>query len=158
MRKLTVAVALIMLAAACGGQRGTSSVAHFGRGLGLATAPETIEKTHRVLGLHQFDIEQDEGPPSIYIETRWKDRTPFADEQALGIDAAQIRAMVRARPRSTTSTLGEVYTVDMTIEQRVRLMGSMEWVHHTITAEARAHAAEIAEMLRRELDVGVRRF
>jgi hypothetical protein len=157
MNRLVALLALTVLVG-CGGARGATNVAHFARGVGQGTAVETVDKSMRVLTLHQFELEREEAAPNIYIETRWRDRTPFADEQGLGINAAQVRAMVRARPRSTTSGMGEVYAVDLTVEQRVRLMGSNEWVAATVTPEARAFAERIAEDLKRELDVGVRRF
>lgn len=136
----------------------TGSTAHFARDLGLATAAEVVEKTHRVFTLHQFEIEQEETEPIIWVETRWKQRSPFPDEHALGISDAQVRAIMRARRRSATSTLGDIYTVDLTIEQRVRVLANDEWRHSTLTPGARAFAARITEDLKRELNVGVRRY
>jgi hypothetical protein len=146
----------VALLAGCG-SRGPTYVAHFARGVGVASGPEAMEKANRVLSLHQFEVEREDGPPTIYIESRWRDRNPFNDEQGLGIEAAQVRAIVRARPRSGTG-MGELYTVDLTVEQRIRPMGATEWTHGTITTEARQYAARIAEDLKRLLDVGVHRF
>lgn len=150
-------LAAILLLAGCGA-RGSAGVAHFARGVGLATANDLAEASSRVFDLHQFEIEREEEAPNIYKETRWRARTPFDDEQALGVTAAQVRAIMRARPRSTTSALGSVYTVDLTVEQRVQTLTSDEWVSITVTPAARAYAERIAADLRRELDVGVRRF
>jgi hypothetical protein len=158
MRRAVVAALAVLLLAGCGGRRGDASVAHFARGIGVATAAEAVTKSHQVLALHQFEIEREEQPPVLYIETRWRNRTPFQDEFALGIEAAQVRALVRGRSRSPTSGMGELYTMDMTIEQRVRVQGTQDWAHVTVTDSARAFAARIVEDLRRELDVGVRRF
>jgi hypothetical protein len=158
MRRAVMAILAVVLVAGCAGSRGSASVAHFARGIGVATGPEAVAKSHQVLSLHQFEIEREEELPSLYIETRWRNRTPFEDESALGVEAAQVRALVRGRSRSPTSSMGELYTVDMTIEQRVRVRGTAEWAHVTATDSARAFAARIVEDLRRELDVGVRRF
>lgn len=156
MWKLTsLALTLSLMACATGSSQQN---AHFARDLGLATAAETVEKARLVLGLHQFEIRQEEPAPNIYIETRWRERTPFEDEQAMGLTRAQVRAIVRARPRSGTSQMGEVYTVDMVVEQRVSSALNSNWTFGTMTPSARQYATRLADDLRQRLDVGVRRF
>lgn len=154
---LSLLVLSVLPLTACGA-RGSTSVAHFARAVGVGTAYDINEGAHRVFALHQFEIERQEDEPSLYLETRWRDRMPFEDEQGLGVTAAQVRAVMRGRPRSGTSALGTTYSVDLSIEQRVQTMTQEEWTSLTATPQARAYAERIAEDLRRELDVGVRRF
>jgi hypothetical protein len=151
-------LAAALAASACASRGGSPNNAlHFARGIGSGSASDVITRAHRVLALHQFEIYQEEAPPSIYIETRWRTRQPFEDEAMLGIDAAQTRAIVRARPRNATSAMGEAYTVDLTVENRVRVKGTEDWVHTTVTPQAEAFGKRIAEDLRTELNIGVRR-
>ena len=155
MQRLILACVVLSLACATGGSSPTGA---FSQNVGLATAVETAEMSRRILGLHQFEILEEQPAPNIYIETRWRERTPFADEQALGVVAAEVRAIVRARPRSGTSQMGQVYNVELRVEQRVRVPDSPEWVTGTMTRSARQFAADIAEDLRTALEIGVRRF
>jgi hypothetical protein len=158
MKTWLMAVFALTVLSGCGSARNGSLTALFARGIGTATGPEAMDKTVQVLHLHQFELERHEGSPTIYIETRWRERTPFEDEQLLGISSAQIRAIMRGRPRSGTG-MGGLYTIDLTIEQRVRTDRNSEvWTNMVMTDQGRAYAARIAEDLRRELNVGVRRF
>ena len=150
-------LAAVMLCLACASGQ-SSPAGTFSRNIGLATEAETVEMTRRILTLHQFEIRQEEPGPNLYVETHWRPRNPYADEQALGIVGAEMRAIVRARPRSGTSQMGQIYNVDMVVEQRVRTDPSSDWVMGTLTTSARSYAAELAEDLRTALDVGVRRF
>lgn len=152
------AIGVLSLALSLGCASRGSPAPEFSSSIGTATEAEIFEMAHRVLALHQFEIEREQGSPSIYIETRWRDRTPFFDEAVLAIEDAQIRAIVRARPRGNTSVLGVLYTVDMAVEQRVRVMGSDAWVHMKPTPASAEYAARIIEDVKRQLEIGVRRF
>jgi hypothetical protein len=158
MRRL-MALTLIAMSAACasGGGSNSPGVINNTRGMGNATAIETYEITSRILTMHQFEVEHEAGPPTIYFQTRWRERHPFEDEVRMGIDGARIRATVRARARSQTSLMGEFYNVDLAIEQQVRFNDSNAWEIRPATASAVAYAEEIAQDMRRALDVGVRR-
>lgn len=148
----------IVLAAACATSQGAeANQARFERTVGNATALDAYERSMKVIRQHQFQVERESREAGLYIESRWRSRVPFADEAALGINAAQIRVIVRGTPRSGTSQ-GELYSVSIAIENRVQAAGSMDWTEATATAEYRAYAQQITEDLRRELDLGVRRY
>jgi hypothetical protein len=151
-------VALTITAAACATGSGVdANSSRFERDVGVATALDAYEKSMKVIRQYQFDIERETQEGRIYIETRWRGRTPFADEQALGIAAAQNRVIVRTAPRSSTGQ-GELYSVNLVIENRVNVQGSPDWTEAVATSEYRAYAQKITDDLKRELDVGVRRF
>jgi hypothetical protein len=153
-----MAVLLVAMSVGCASRPSNLGVINQTRNMGNATAAETYEKTSLVLTMHQFEIEHESGPPSMYFQTRWRDRAPFEDEIAIGINGARIRATVTARKRSQTSLMGEFYAVDLVIEQRVRFINANIWVQDPPpTASAREYAEQIAADLRRELDIGVRR-
>lgn len=151
---------LLGLFAGCAsaGQPGTEAdAARFEREVGTGSGTDVMVKSAKVIRQYLFEVKEQTDPPNIYIETHWRDRTPFPDEQALGIQGAQTRLIVRARQRGTTP-LGEVYAVNLAIENRVRIMGTDGWSEASATREYRDWANRIADDFRRELNVGVRRF
>ncbi len=145
-----------MIVAGCASGGGGGSDARVDRNLGSATLSDLMERSHRVIRLHQFEVEREEEEGMYYLETRWRDRTLFDDERALGIQAAQTRVVIRGNPRSPTAQ-GQFYSVNILVENRVSL-GSGEWRQEVLTDEFRGWANRIVEDLRRELDVGVRQF
>jgi hypothetical protein len=153
-----VLAVLIFVGGCASGSGGTSGSAHFARGIGVATAVDLQDYGNRFMALYSFELERDEGPPSIVMESRWRERNVFPDERVMGIEAAEIKATIRARPRSGTSGMGEVYSVDLIVEQRVRVPGESQWNTEVHTPQAEELAATMAEELRRDLNVGVRRF
>lgn len=148
---------LCMLAAACAGRGTDADRARFARDIGPASTRDAYEKSMKVVRQHQFQVERETAPPNLYIETRWRDRAPFDDEQARGIVAAQVRMIVRGTPR-TGGAQGDVVNVQVNIENRVQLMGSPDWNTASATPQYRAYAQTITDDLRRELSVGVRRY
>jgi hypothetical protein len=125
--------------------------------VGTATGRDAYDKAMKIIRQHQFVIEREIAGPTIYIETRWRDRMPFADEQALGFRAIQNRLVVRGNPRSGSS-LGPLYGVRFTIENRVQIGDSNDWIETVFTPQFRDYAQRISDDLRRELDVAVRRY
>lgn len=145
----------LLVLTGCATLGGRGADANFSREVGRATAPEVWEGAHRVLTMHQFEIEQETGPPQIYIGTRWRDRAPFSDEMERGIDEAQVRAQIRATARSDTGL--ELYTVNLKVEHRVRNAHTDEWILMTASPKAEAYSDRIASDLRRILSIGVHR-
>jgi hypothetical protein len=149
-------VLAVLLAAGCAA-RGGADNPRVDSNVGVATGPEAYDKSMKVIRQHQFVIERETIPPNLYIETRWRDRAPFPDEQALGIRAAQNRIIVRGTLRSTNN-LGELFSVNMTIDNRVQLAGGVDWTEAAATPQYRQYALKITDDLKRELQVGVRKY
>jgi hypothetical protein len=147
-------VAVVATGCASGG--GGSGEVRLDRNVGSATLNDLRERANRVVRIHQFEIEREDDEGMYYLETRWRDRTLFDDERALGIQSAQSRVVVRGNPRSPTAQ-GQFYSVNIIVENRVSL-GIGEWREQVLTDEFRGWANRIIEDLRRELDVGVRQF
>jgi hypothetical protein len=158
-RRLFIASILVCWACASGGAAGgDASRAAFQRNLGTASAPDAMERVARVLRLFQFDIlREDATPDLITIETHWRKRVPFDDERVLGITGAENRVIVTGRIR-TTSNFGAVYNLAMSIDNRVTLGESPEWVETSATDMYRAFADSLTINLQRELQIGVRRY
>lgn len=150
------AVALLLMAGcALGGGPG------IGGGLtwdaGLATSRDVMEKSVRVLRNNQYDMEREDGPPNIYLLTRWRQRAPLGDEAEMGAEMAQTRFIVEARPRQRSpETTDDVYTVRVRVQNELRMEGETDWVEADPTDEFRAYASHIAALIREELEVGIR--
>ena len=150
------ALAVLVLAgtlASCASAGPEANRSRFQRSVGLATPQYARELSMRIITQYGFVLEQEETIPAIMIQTRWKQRAPFADEEALGISVAQNRLIVHARPRSTTNT-AQTYSVDVVIENRVQLIGSDAWTEASATPEYEKWTNRIVEDFTRELNVG----
>jgi hypothetical protein len=160
MRGSVAAAALIggALCACASGGGLEANRARFERDVGVATWAEGYDRAVKIIRQHQFELERETDPPVLYLETRWRNRVPFDDEQALGIGDAQVRLIVRGNVRNTTSMQGDLYSVSMVVENRVQLRSSVDWSDGTATTQYREWAQRITDDLKRELDVGVRRF
>jgi hypothetical protein len=153
---LTLALALANACASSG--TGEANRASFQRTVGTASAADATEKALKVLSLFQFEIRRQDQVPSIVIETEWRQRSPFPDELAAGIEAAENRVFVTGRRRAETE-LGPIFNVSMAIENRVRRnAGGTEWVETSATPMYRQFADSIFKLYQRELTIGVRRY
>jgi hypothetical protein len=152
---LSVVVVAVMFSS-CASARGAGPEANrtrFQRNVGLATPQYARELAMRIITQYGFVVEQEEGVPAMMIQTRWKQRAPFPDEEALGISVAQNRMIVHARPRSAT-TNALTYSVDVVIENRVQLIGSDAWTEASATPEYEKWTNRIVTDFTRELNVG----
>jgi hypothetical protein len=155
-----IVIALAAVIAGCSGamQANTAATAtRFERGLGMASARDVMDKTSKVIRQHQFEVFRSENPPNLYLETHWRTRAPFEDEEKLGVTSAQTRVIMRAQQR-TTSSLADFYSVDLTIENRVQRMGGGDtWDSSLATPQYVEYANRITQDLKDELNIGVRR-
>jgi hypothetical protein len=147
---------LVLLVGACASGRGGSPL--YRRDIGTATGPDAYSLAEQVIHRRGFTIEQADTVPEIRILTEWRRRLPFRDEQVLGITAAENRILVVARPRGQTE-LGGLYSVSMTIENRVQVAGDPSWNETFHTDMFREFADEISNDYRQLIaNIGVRRF
>jgi hypothetical protein len=154
--RTAAALTVFLLATAftgCASSGPEANRSRFQRNVGQATPAFARELTMRILTQHGFVLEREEGVPNIVIQTRWRQRAPFSDEASLGIENAQNRMMVMARPRSATNN-ALTYSVDIVIENRVQLLGSDAWTEASATPEYEKWVDRIVTDFTRELNVG----
>lgn len=157
-RRSIWAIALLMAGSACAGAGGReASRASFQRNIGIATARDAFDRVLKVLREYHYEVLNEDSVPEIRIETHWKERAPFADEQELGISLAENRIIVNGRVRQNTE-FGSLYNIQLSIENRVRLMDNPEWVETSATPLYRAYADSLTTRMQRELTIGVRRY
>ena len=151
---VTVAAMSACSSAARGGE--VANVSRFERNLGTGSPIDIVQRSDKILSKYQFELQQRGEPPNLYIETKWRTRSPFEDEQALGVTSAQTRAIVRGTRRVGGSN-SEIYSVDLTIENRVQRDGNATWYDNVATRQYLAFANQITADLKYELEIGVRR-
>lgn len=159
--KISVSLVLIAVLAsagcASGGANASAGTAtRLERSIGTGGPMDVRDKSLKVIRMHQFEILREEPAPNLYFESRWRDRAPFADEAAIGITKAQTRVMVRANQRGSSS-IGDTYSVDLTVENRVQRSGSDVWDPTIATAMYNEYVKRIVQDLKTELEIGVRR-
>jgi hypothetical protein len=145
----------LLLAGGCASTEGAAPTQSWD--LGLATPRDASQKSIEVLRNYRYEVEREEGPPNIFIVTRWQQRAPLDDEAAVGADLAQTRFIIEARARRRNPQGEDLFTVRLRVENRLRLDGPMsDWVEHPLTPDFRDFAAEVAGEIRASLQTGIR--
>jgi hypothetical protein len=149
----------VPLLAACAAVRSPPAASSdYVRDVGVATALDIATWTTRLLDDWQYVIIRRDGPPEIYFETSWRAREPFLDERERGVTAAEERILVRGRRRPPIGTAHDLFTVRLTVESRVMLVGREDWHQIPATPMFVKHASELARQLELRFDSGVRRY
>lgn len=157
MRRIALVAGLVLAGCSSALQpAGEANTARFERQVGQGTALDLVTNSARVIRQQQFEVYRQQTEPPIYIETRWRDRRPFDDEQMLGATRAQTRLILRGNQYGSTP-LGPLYRLQLAIENRLQLGTIDEWSDRHLTREYREWADRLTEEFRRELEVGVRR-
>jgi hypothetical protein len=146
-------LALIAATTACASGGGS---ALFRKDVGNGSGPDVLRITRNVLEQYSYEIAQSDTINGIRIETEWRKRQPFSDESALGIQDAESRILINARPRGQT-VLGANYSVNVTVENRLRVQGTSSWNESLNTAMFTAYATKITDQMKQLFtNVGVR--
>jgi hypothetical protein len=153
LRRITPLLVLLCTACASGG-----GSALFRRDLGNASGPDAVAVALRVAQQYSYQIANVDSLRGIRIETEWLKRKPFSDEEAFGIEDAETRLLIVARPRGTT-LIGNNYSVNLTVENRLRVQGSSAWNESLNTDMFNAYAGKIAAELKQlYTNIGVRKY
>jgi hypothetical protein len=127
--------------------------------VGRATSWDVGRRTPQVLERYHYVIQRSDSSSSqIYIETRWRHRAPFAEEEALGISSARSRIIIRARGGRGTLGSAALMTVEFTMENMLLDHETGVWREGTATEMFRKYANEIADRLKEEFLSGIRVF
>jgi hypothetical protein len=158
---LLVTASQLTLIGCAGSLAGLGRVEHT---VGHATHHDIVTEVPEALRRHGYAIYQNrETSSSLYIETGWRERAPFEDEAAAGVDYARTRFILRAR-----SAGAAFYTVRLTSENEVRGLadGSGEpvglptnrWTTMEATGMYEDYVRAISEEIQLEVDAGVRTY
>jgi hypothetical protein len=156
MRTVTIIAGLLALTG-CAGRGAVQDGSHIEHTIGSTSFHELTETGTRILMANAFQIDRFEREPRVLIETHWRDRRPFDDEIAVGIEHAQTRLVITGSRRSATP-LGPLYSVRMAVHNRVQVAGADDWRYVAATPQYRNWVEQISGTLRRELTMGIRVF
>ncbi|MGH7457172.1 MAG: hypothetical protein ACRENG_37830 [bacterium] len=128
--------------------------------LGTATTFDFREKSQRALNKYQYVIERFEEYGNIlYLETQWKDREVFADEQTSGVVEAKSRIILEARPFTRSSAgVTKLNKVEFAGENLVIFENTQTWASVPMTPMCKAYFKRFADDLRTEFRTGFRRY
>jgi hypothetical protein len=150
---------LLLLAAllgACASSGGSPTL--YQRDVGNASVADAMRLTTLIISRFHYEVYQTTEEPFLQVETHWRPRAPFGDEQALGVTSAENRLLVIARSRGETE-FASTYNLRLVVENRVRVAGGVDWNESLNTRAFRAYADSISNDFRREItNIGVRRF
>jgi hypothetical protein len=152
-RRLISSMFLIAACASAGG-----GTALYRRDVGAASRTDAVALATRVAQQHNFELAGIDTVNEVQIQTEWLKRPPFTDETALGVAEAESRLLVIARPRGLTA-IGANYSVNITVENRLRLQGSNSWSESMNTPMFTAYADRISNDLKQLItNIGVRKY
>jgi len=154
---ISLGLLLALSAWQCAGSSGGGDVNNeFVMDLGVATNYDAVDKTRRLFDRYQYDmVREEQSADSYYFESRWKVRAPLADEQKLGIIAAQTRIIVRAKPRTRYGTgMAPNMTLKFYGETEVQFGGSQQWTRIPITNMQKKFLKDIANGFKLEFEAG----
>jgi hypothetical protein len=151
-----VLVAAVTAGCASGGGGGgggdDSARTSWSKSLGRITYPVLLSGADRIFQKYNFAIyRQREQFATIYMETDWNVRKPFADEAAQGVTEARTRFLLNGR-RSD----GPVFSTVIEAENQVRTSVDHEWREAPITDQFVKYVRGIVMDLEAEVRTGIR--
>lgn len=160
-RRGVLALASLIPLIGCG-----ASLAGLGRvehDVGQATHHDILTEVPEALRRHGYAIYQNrETSSTLYMETGWRERAPFEDEAAEGVEYARTRFIARARKAGT------FYSLRLTSENEVRGLADASgepfglatdgWSTMEATSMYQDYVRAITEEIQLEVDAGVRTY
>ncbi len=152
-RRAAAALSMVLALVGCGGMAGSMDSASGLRvELGSYSAGDIAAEFGDLMRREGFDMEIQNGPPSILYQTAWKAFLPTEEEAEAGVVDARTRIRLRGRSRASTDS-NPLYTATFEVEHQVRV-GSMqaEWTERPAATDFRNTYRELARQLRVELE------
>jgi len=137
-----------------------SSKGTYSTRVGTGTATDIKVYTPRILNKYHYDIARfEESSDQLYFQTYWNNRSPFEDEEEMGIVDARTRFIITTRSRSRSGMRpGVMNTVRLEVENQVRFRDEDEWKRVDVSDDLQSFVRNIVLELRSEIDTGVRSF
>ncbi len=159
--RILLGMALLGLVACAGSssQKTRDSGNKYVASVGLASTYDFGDITRKTFDKYQFQVERYvESGDRIYVETQWKLRRLFDDEQMQGVVEAQSRIIMETRPRIRSGGEAKLSTVHFTAENKVLLANTGMWVNAPMSAMCREYFKDFAEDLRTTFSASMRRY
>jgi hypothetical protein len=156
---LGLALAGLISCAGSSSQKTRDAGNKYSAAVGLASTYDFGDITRKAFDKYLFQVERYiESGERIYVETQWKLRRLFDDEQMQGVVEAQSRIILETRPRIRSGGEAKLSTVQFTAENKVLLANSGLWVNAPMSAMCREYFKGFAEDLRTTFSASMRRY
>lgn len=142
---------LVATAACAGGGGGSPS--GYSATLGAVEPDKLLIDTRDYLRRIGYDIEIENGPPSILVRSFWRSALPTDGERAAGATEARTRFLVTGRSRQV-SEASDVYVTTLRIEHQVRMGPDAPWQEMPAASDFLEWARTTARELELELQSG----
>lgn len=143
---------LVLAALGCGGG-GRGSASGYSQTLRAVEPAKLMTDTRDYLRRLGYDLEVENGPPAILLQTQWRSRLPTDQEREAGVTEARTRFRVTGRQRQITDAT-EVYVPTLRIEHHVRLGNGAPWQELPATSDFLEWARTTARELELDLQSG----
>jgi hypothetical protein len=150
----------LIISGCAGSSSGKKAASHtYSTSLGTATTFDLNDATTQAFNKFQFQVlRYEESGDRIYVETQWKHRTPFEDEQQAGIVEARTRIIMEARPRIRSGGGTKLHTIQLIGENSVVFAVANTWVNAPLSSMCKDYLKRIADDLKTRFSAGMRRY
>lgn len=156
--RVALFLVLLFVATGCASSGSESGDANYRERLVLATESDAVRIAEQVLPSFGYNPEPSVQGNTLVIETSWRSRSPFPDEEAEGIQAAQTRVIVEGRQRTDTIEGQQYFALVLLVQNETRREGE-DWRSTRNTPDFVAYADRIKEEFEDAfLSIGVRRY
>ena len=156
---LGLALAGLIACAGSSSQKTRDSGNKYTDSVGLASTYDFGDITRKAFDKYLFQVERYvESGDRIYVETQWKLRRLFDDEQIQGVVEAQSRIIMETRPRIRSGGEAKLSTVHFTAENKIMLANSGMWVNAPMSPMCREYFKNFADELRTTFSASMRRY
>lgn len=149
---------VVLVATGCASSGSESGDSVYRERLVLATESDAVRIAESVLPQFGYNPDHEVQGNTLVIETSWRSRSPFPDEEAEGIEEAQTRVIVEGRQRTDTIEGQQYYALVLLVQNETRRSGE-DWRSTRNTPDFVAYANSIKEEFDDAfLSIGVRRY
>jgi hypothetical protein len=121
--------------------------------LGAVEGPKLVNDVQDLFRRLGYELEINNGPPAILIQTHWRSGLPTDAEREAGVTEARTRLRVTGRQRVVTEA-SEVFAAAIRIEHQVRLGNGTPWQEIEATDDFLRWARTTARDLELQLQSG----
>ena len=101
-----------------------------------------------------YDVEVNNGPPAILIQTFWRSQLPTAGEREAGVTEGRTRIRVLGRQRLGMTEASEFYVTTFAVEHQVRMGPGGAWQERPAASEFLEWARTSGRELKLQLESG----
>lgn len=146
------ALVLVLAMSACGGGAG-GGASGYTANLGAVEGDKLVLDVQDFLRRQGFDLDLNNGPPAILLQSHWRPGLPGEGERAAGATEVRTRIRVSGRERQITEA-SAVYVATLRIERQVRMGAEAAWQEMPAASDFLDWARTVSRELELDLQSG----